>query len=114
MFMARGVLQILSSATKPTSVTQLHSARALWALLEPDRPKQSKTAHVGHFVELLLVCLGKLSKPAFDLLLREYQCVLDMDPEFDVMMHEVETAYFDTGRASGGLGKMLEGLLGGM
>eukprot|EP00892_Ulva_mutabilis_P011594 jgi/Ulvmu1/8807/UM048_0062.1 len=114
LFMARGVLQILSSATKPTSVTQLHSARALWALLEPDRAKGSKSAHVGHFVELLLVCLGKLSKPAFDLLMREYRNVLDLDPEFEGMMHDIEAAYFGTGKAAGGLGKMLEGLLGGM
>lgn len=114
LFMARGVLQTLSCATKATSFSQLQSARALWALLEPERSKSSKTALVGHFVELLLVCLGKSSKPAFDLLMREYESVLDMDPEFEEMMHGVEAAYFDTGKAAGGLGKMLEGLLGGM
>ena len=112
--MARGVLQILSCATKPTSVTQLQSARVLWALLEPERLKGSKRAYIGHFVELLLVCLGTLSKPAFDLLTREYSCVFDMDPEFEDMVHDIEVAYFDHGKSSGGLGKMLEGLLGGI
>lgn len=112
--MARGVLQTLSCATKATSVTQLQSARALWALLETERSKGSKYAFVGHFIELLLICLGKSSKPAFDLLMREYRSVVDMDPDFEDMMHGVEAAYFSSGKGEGGLGKMLEGLLGKM
>lgn len=112
--MARGVLQTLSCATKATSVTQLHSARALWALLEPERSSGSETAYIGHFIELLLVCLGKGSKRAYDLLMNEYEPVIVMDQECDDMMSGVEAAFFDSGKAAGGLGKMLEGLLGGM
>lgn len=110
MFTTRAVLQVLACATKPTSATQLQAARELWGSLSPP---QSAAKPLDHFVELLLVCLGKLAKGVFDQLCAVYRPALQQDDEFVVMLGSVHDAFFGSNKNASGLGKLMEQLLGG-
>jgi hypothetical protein len=101
LFAARAVLQILSCATRATSVTQLEAARKLRRLLEPgDSP-------LDHCIELLLICLGKLSKDVFELIKVEYRSSLERDAELLGMLDNVEAAFWGIQRGGAGLGDLM-------
>lgn len=110
LFTTRAILQVLSCATKPTSAAQLQSARELWQHLSPP---QATSAPLDHFVELLLACLGKLAKGVYDQLCAVYKPALMQDNEFGEMLGSVHDAFFGSNKNAGGLGKLMEQLLGG-
>ena len=111
LFTTRAVLQVLSCATKPTSATQLQCARELWQHLSPP---QASSSPLDHFVELLLACLGKLAKGMFDQLCAVYRPALQRDDELAEMLGAVHDAFFGSNKNAGGLGKIMEQLLGGV
>ena len=107
LFMARAVLQVLAVARKETIVTQLDLARDLWKHLP-----QKGISPVEHFIEFLLVALGKLSQPLFDLLFSKYKECLKRDDYLWSLVDEVGSAYFGRPDRGGGLGALLGNLLG--
>ena len=90
-------------------MTQLQSARQLWQCL---KPPQSAAVPLDNFVELLLTCLGKLEKGIFDQLCAVYRPALERDDHFVDMLGSIHSSFFASHGNAGGLGKLMEQLLG--
>lgn len=100
---------MLSCSTKATSVTQLQSARHLWQYL---KPQKAPAAPLDNFVELLLTCLGKLVRGVFEHLCAVYKPALKRDGDLVEMLGSVRSSFFSSNKNAGGLGKLMEQLLG--
>lgn len=108
LFRTRSILQVLAVAQKQSTYTHLEAARLLHQLL----PKQDTA--LDHFLEFLLAALGKLSKPLYDVLVEKYKISLSRDPAFMEFMDRIESVFFGTGKATGGMGGLLGNLMGAL